>query len=108
MGSKTEDRLAPLSHQNLETSSSAESPERTGIWAVLAMASSTSYPLADKIIIVTGATSGIGASIAKHVIEAGATAVLAGRREDRLQQEVTSLSALIAESMVYFDFFYPI
>lgn len=64
------------------------------------MASTSSYSLADKIIIVTGASSGIGASIARHVVEAGATAVLSGRREDRLAQEVEALSALIKESTI--------
>lgn len=66
------------------------------------MATSTSLPLADKIIIVTGATSGIGASIAKHAVEAGATVVLAGRREDRLSQEVSSLTTLISESTLIY------
>ncbi|MEJ8473840.1 SDR family oxidoreductase [Roseibium algae] len=42
--------------------------------------------LAGKIILVTGASSGIGRQTAKAFLEAGASVVLTGRREDRLQE----------------------
>ncbi|MFB6153490.1 MAG: SDR family oxidoreductase [Halodesulfurarchaeum sp.] len=41
--------------------------------------------LADRTAIVTGASSGIGAATATRLGEAGATVVLAARREDRLE-----------------------
>ena len=39
--------------------------------------------LADKITIITGATSGIGEATARRFIEEGATVVLAGRSQDK-------------------------
>lgn len=85
-----------------EYSRPRETSQTSGMFllsSVSVMASSSALPLSDKIILITGASSGIGASIAKHVVEAGATAVLSGRREDRLTQEVEAISALIKESM---------
>lgn len=60
------------------------------------MASSTALPLSGKVIIVTGASSGIGSAIATAVAEAGASIVLAARRLERLEQEKTSLESKIA------------
>ena len=42
-----------------------------------------SHRLADKITIITGATSGIGEATARRFIEEGATVVLAGRSQDK-------------------------
>ncbi|KAF0806186.1 short-chain alcohol dehydrogenase [Alcanivorax xiamenensis] len=42
--------------------------------------------LADKITIITGATSGIGEATARRFIEQGATVVLAGRSEEKGQE----------------------
>ncbi|MFD2925732.1 SDR family oxidoreductase [Halobacillus naozhouensis] len=42
--------------------------------------------LTNKTAIITGASSGIGKSIAKHLAEEGAHVVLAARRSERLQQ----------------------
>ncbi|MDF7637863.1 SDR family oxidoreductase [Lactobacillus sp. ESL0791] len=47
----------------------------------------------DKVIIITGASSGIGAATAKLLAQKGAKVVLAARREDKLQvltKEITS------------------
>lgn len=40
----------------------------------------------DKVVIVTGASSGIGEATAKELSSKGAKLVLAARREDRLKQ----------------------
>lgn len=45
----------------------------------------------DKVIVITGASSGIGAAAAKQAAELGANVVLTARREDRLQELVDSL-----------------
>src|SRR5215831_16466355 len=39
----------------------------------------------DKIIAITGASSGIGAAVAREVAKRGAATILASRREDRLR-----------------------
>lgn len=42
--------------------------------------------LQDKVVLVTGASSGIGAASAKMFAEAGANVVLAARRADKLAE----------------------
>jgi NAD(P)-dependent dehydrogenase (short-subunit alcohol dehydrogenase family) len=49
---------------------------------------SISFRLDDKLILVTGASSGIGQSIAIESAQAGARVVLLGRNEDRLAETV--------------------
>jgi NADP-dependent 3-hydroxy acid dehydrogenase YdfG len=45
----------------------------------------------DKVIVITGASSGIGAAAAHKLIELGAKVVLAARREDQLKTLVNQL-----------------
>ncbi len=45
----------------------------------------------DKIIVITGASSGIGAATARLLARSGATVVLGARRIDRLQQLVADI-----------------
>ncbi|MGB3212481.1 MAG: SDR family oxidoreductase [Desulforhopalus sp.] len=46
-----------------------------------------------KIIVITGASSGIGEATAKLLAKQGATVMLAARREDRLQKLVNNIKA---------------
>jgi NADP-dependent 3-hydroxy acid dehydrogenase YdfG len=48
----------------------------------------------DKVIIITGASSGIGASTARELAAKGAKLVLAARRESRLKELEAELSAI--------------
>jgi NADP-dependent 3-hydroxy acid dehydrogenase YdfG len=54
--------------------------------------------LTGKVVIITGATSGIGAAAAKTLVEQGCKVVLNARNEDRLKEMVSSLG----ESATYF------
>jgi NADP-dependent 3-hydroxy acid dehydrogenase YdfG len=45
----------------------------------------------DKVVIITGATSGIGEATAKLLASEGAVVVLAGRRQDRLDRLLTEI-----------------
>ena len=42
--------------------------------------------IANKTVIITGASSGLGAEIARHLVQNGAHVILGARRLDRLQQ----------------------
>lgn len=49
--------------------------------------------LRDRVVIITGASSGLGESLARGLAAEGATLALAARREDRLQGLVEQLGA---------------
>jgi NAD(P)-dependent dehydrogenase (short-subunit alcohol dehydrogenase family) len=61
---------------------------------------STTYNrLADKVVLVTGASSGIGAAAARLFAAEGAKVVAAARRTDRLEALVTEVKAQGREAM---------
>ena len=49
--------------------------------------------IADKVVVITGASSGIGESTAKLLARHGAKVVLAARRKDRLDAAVKEIAA---------------
>jgi len=51
------------------------------------------HPLEDKVIAITGASSGIGAATAHRLADAGAAVVLGARRTDRLESVATQIRA---------------
>ncbi|NDK91611.1 SDR family oxidoreductase [Gordonia desulfuricans] len=52
------------------------------------------FSLTDKVVVVTGASSGLGVSFATAFAEAGADVVLAARRTDRLAETAAKVEAL--------------
>lgn len=52
------------------------------------------FSLAEKTILVTGASSGIGKSIALECAKMGATLIITGRNSERLNQTFTALTGL--------------
>ncbi|MFB6836819.1 SDR family oxidoreductase [Streptomyces sp. NPDC056361] len=51
----------------------------------------TSHPLAGRVAVVTGASSGIGEATAEHLAELGARVVVLARRADRLHELVARI-----------------
>ena len=49
--------------------------------------------IADKVVVITGASSGIGESTAKFLARQGAKVVLGARRKDRIDAVVKEISA---------------
>jgi NADP-dependent 3-hydroxy acid dehydrogenase YdfG len=56
----------------------------------------TSVELTGKVIVVTGASSGIGAATVRLLHEAGALPVLAARRGDRIEERARQLGGALA------------
>jgi NAD(P)-dependent dehydrogenase (short-subunit alcohol dehydrogenase family) len=54
----------------------------------------TAQPLVDRVAIVTGASSGLGAQFARVLAEAGAHVVVSGRRLERLEELASSQPAI--------------
>ncbi len=48
-------------------------------------------PIAGRVVLITGASSGIGEATARLLAENGAKVVLGARRTDRLQKIVTEI-----------------
>ena len=53
----------------------------------------------DKVVIVTGAGSGIGAGTARRFLQEGAFVVLNGRREEKLHETIADFDA--AQSLIH-------
>jgi NADP-dependent 3-hydroxy acid dehydrogenase YdfG len=59
--------------------------------ATLESTSTTDLPLAGRVAVVTGATSGIGAATARRLASDGAAVAILGRREERLRDVAATL-----------------
>ena len=55
--------------------------------------------MAGKVVVITGASSGIGEATALHLAEQGATVVLAARGEDKLRDLVRRITAAGGEAI---------
>lgn len=64
-------------------------------------ASSSSFSVANQVVLITGASSGIGAACARHFVRAGARVVLAARRNERLATLHKELAATGGEDCVH-------
>ena len=53
----------------------------------------------DKVVVITGASSGLGEATARHLAERGATVVLGARRADRIEALVKELVAAGKEAL---------
>jgi len=71
-----------------------------GIGVQLGIQKMSVFDLQDKIAIVTGGGSGIGASISKAYAIAGAHVVVAARKKDRLEKVAAEVEALGSQAMV--------
>ena len=61
--------------------------------------SNTNDPINSKVVIITGASSGLGEATARRLADRGAKLVLAARREDRLKDRTEDLKFRGAEAI---------
>ena len=54
----------------------------------------TTHPLQDQVAIITGAGRGIGESIARHLVEAGAKVAVVSRSEANSSKVAAALEAI--------------
>lgn len=59
------------------------------------------FDLTDKVVLITGATGGIGGAIAHKMKEAGATVVVSGRSTEKLNAQFDDSYIKIAADLVY-------
>ena len=59
------------------------------------------YSWSDKIVVITGASSGVGASFAKFLAQAGLHVVLTARREERLKDLQAAIIAQGGKASFY-------
>src|SRR3974390_2706734 len=52
-----------------------------------------------KVVVITGASSGLGESTARHLAKLGATVVLGARRKDRLGAGVKDVEGLVKNAV---------
>jgi NADP-dependent 3-hydroxy acid dehydrogenase YdfG len=52
-----------------------------------------SHGIEDKVVVITGASSGLGEATARHLAERGATVVIGARRIDRIESLAAELTA---------------
>jgi len=52
-----------------------------------------SQGIEDKVVVITGASSGLGEATARHLVERGATVVIGARRIDRIESLAAELTA---------------
>ena len=57
--------------------------------------------ISGKVVVITGAGSGLGEATARHLSQLGAKVVLAARRRERLEQLVSELVAAGGEAVAY-------
>jgi NAD(P)-dependent dehydrogenase (short-subunit alcohol dehydrogenase family) len=68
------------------------------------MVASNNFSLINKVIIVTGASSGIGRASAISIAKAGASVILMGRNTNRLQQTKSELPSNTPSFIIEHDF----